>query len=264
LKDPARVFESPSFTEIIMYNKQMQHFAPNEVGVEFKPPWFIADDIRGKEEARKSVLRSIRLYRMWLTGALFKPGAPRIEETCLNRKVSNFWIAVCLARHLSEPIETLEIAHTKCALLIKTEIISRNWKGQKGYSSDATWIERAESIESIIPSAPLETILEILVDAAYCPDNYTPEMTDECFINFISQVPHDDLRKLVDRLSSGPRAFRISRYPHVYSFLSHLPPVPRYCLRERAMSAAAYLPMSSLQDRFAHIFFYPITLWGKQ
>jgi hypothetical protein len=80
---------------------------PNE---ESLPPWMISDAVSGGpgdddlSDSMSRAERAIRLYRMWLTGALQQPGGPPIPLYWCARRVATFWIVAGLMRSLSHPV----------------------------------------------------------------------------------------------------------------------------------------------------------------
>jgi hypothetical protein len=221
-------------------------------------PWNIPSQ-SGVGECPK---KALRIYSLWLAGALKQPGAPSMPESYDRGRVAMFWIATDLMKHLSLPVKTIDLEDTRMSLLIRLDIANRSLHLT---TTPETLLKHVGEIQEAVPGSEADDIVPLLMDTISLHSD-TPELTLEAFGRILDGTPIHDLRHFARMVSMGHRAFRLSsrRVDDRICFLANTPPVPRISLQERAMSGAAYLSNTSLNDRFAHIFTYHRTLWDTQ
>ena len=203
---------------------------------------------------------TLRLYRLWLTGALDEPNGPSLDPSWDRRRVAAFWICASLMNHLTVPMKDTAFNDTRCALLVRVYILV-HCLGKS--INAANFVETVDELQEAVPESSVDVIATLLVDACKCPHTITPEITDEAFGQILNAKPTRDLEYFVTRMASTQRAFRLgsTKCGGGLNFICSIPPVPRILVSERAMSGAAYMSHLPLSDRFAHIFHYPETLW---
>lgn len=255
--------------------EDQQEYRPEESKYNFPEadvyaPWEVADAISNSPNdtlrmKMSSEERSLRLYRIWLTGALQMKGAPTLSPNLCARRVANFWIILALMRSISRPVRGgIDIVETRFAVLLRSELLARGWMNSKTGLSASQFAERLSTLQSLYPDAPTVTITALVVALSEDPAPYTPEVTDESFFDILSSVDREDLRRCCQKLTIGPRAFRLKPSYEAgqgYEFLAKDPPTPGVCLRERADTASAWLSEESMERRLAHIYVYPRNLW---
>ena len=255
--------------------EDQQEFRPKDSKYNFPEadvyaPWEVADAISNSPHdtlrmKMSSEERSLRLYRIWLTGALQLTGAPTLPSYLCARRVANFWIIVALMRSISRPVRGgIDIIDTRFAVLLRSELLARGWTNSRTTLSASQFAERLSTLQRLYPDAPTVTITALVVALSEDPAPYTPEVTDESFSDIINSVDREDLRRCCQKLTMGPRAFRLKPAFEAgtgYEFLAKDPPTPGICLRERADTASAWLSEESMERRLAHIYAYPRNLW---
>ncbi len=230
---------------------------------ESTPPWKLSSAIAGKNE---NVQRSIRLYRMWLTGALSLPGAPLVPELTSPRRLANFWITHSLLSTLAEPVRgSDELLHTRAIILLKAQILAQGWFGS--IPEPQEFLARFDTLNDLGQNLPHGTIFEMMIEMMEDFEKHTAELSDDSFACIIEAVHPSDLEDFANRTCQGAEVCRLDEgpvsRPKDLSFLLQVPPKPRFCLRERADTGAANYANLDLGSRFAHIFVYPSELWGS-
>jgi hypothetical protein len=239
---------------------------------ESRAPWQVSDAVGGGpgDDAISRMgrgERALRLYRLWLTGALQQPGAPRIPSTWCPRRVANFWLTVALMRSLAQPARGgIDVEETRVAVLVRAEILVHGWVGGATTQTMAQFQARIEHLQRTVPEAPMRTIVALVVAMSEDPAPYTPEVTDESFAAIMNSVHAADLEAFSNRAVVGPRMFRLvppREAGEGYAFLARDPPAPGICLRERADTGAAWLSDEPLTRRFPHMFVFSRKLWAR-
>jgi len=233
----------------------------NSNSTENLPLWKVSDRVGNVDPCEgigsmSNSERSIRLYRIWLTRALQHSDGPSLPLLC-SRRVANYWIVSAMMRGLSDPVRGgTELDNTRCAVLVRTELLARGWYGDKDSLDGEKLAHRMRAVHLAVPCADIVLIAALIVELADESSAYTPEVTDISFGRIIASVDEEDLAALAARFASGPRSMRLHRplQREGLSFLATEPPAPRRCLRERSDTCAAEHSEESLQRRLAYIF----------
>lgn len=207
---------------------------------------------------------SLRLYQMWLAGALEQPGGPELDQHWDNWRVSSFWICATLMMHLSLPVSNQSLEDTRVTLLLRVFLFV---SGAHLRTNEHNFMQTLGEMQEAVPEASPEVCAELLVTFMADPHLVTPELSDEAFERILEATPERDIRRYAEQVAVDVRAFRFKRFnvdtasEGPAPFLASLPPPPRVCLNERSMSGAAYLSERPMDERFAHIFRYASTTW---
>jgi hypothetical protein len=204
---------------------------------------------------------------MWLVGALIRKGAPEMPKTWDPWRVSSFWICASLALYLSTPIPEPSLEDTRITLLLRVHMFV---SGLHMGVDEANFLDRLILMQQAVPEASLAVCADLMLAFMTSPQTCTPEITNEAFERIITVASDSDVRAFAKRIVQGERSYRLARYSPPSgaglegAFLANLPPTPRVSLEERSLTGAAYLSERSLEERFAHIFRYPSTLWDQK